>query len=78
MDGGFIWDSMLSQLPAVEVVPLPELEQITAQVSLSLLKRSQTEPETSSARAFADFVANPEQGLAEFRRRGFRLEPTAP
>lgn len=78
VDAGFIWDSMLSQLPAAEVVPLPELEPIVAQVSLCLLKQSETSPSTVSAQAFAQYVANPKHGLAEFRRRGFRLELTAP
>jgi ABC-type molybdate transport system substrate-binding protein len=69
-DATFIWDAMLSQYPGFEAVPLPELQNLSANVTLALLKNSR---EPAAAMRFARFVAAKDTGLSALSKHGFKV-----
>jgi molybdenum ABC transporter molybdate-binding protein len=74
-DAGFIWDAMLPQYPNLEAVPVPALQSVIAQVSVSVLQASK---QPTAALRFARFLAASDHGQAEFARNGFSQVPGDP
>jgi molybdenum ABC transporter molybdate-binding protein len=72
VDAGFVFDATVHQVPGLEVVPLPQLEGLSARVSAGVLKNC-TRP--TAALRFARYLAARDRGLIEFQRQGF--EPVA-
>ena len=70
VDATFIWDAMLSQYPDFQRVDLPELNGVTANVSMALIKASK---QTTAALRFARFVAARDTGLPAFAKNGFKV-----
>lgn len=67
VDAGFVWNTTARQF-GLTAVDLPELAAGRATVSAGVLSCSQDLP---TARAFARFLADPDQGGAVFRRLGY-------
>ncbi len=68
VDAGFVWDATVRQVDGLEAVALPQLDGVTAQVSVAVLDCS-TQP--AAALRFARYLAASDRGLAEFARQGF-------
>jgi ABC-type molybdate transport system substrate-binding protein len=69
-DATFIWDAMLSQYTGFEALPLPELQNLNANVTLALLKNSK---QPAAAMRFARFVAAKDAGLSTLEKNGFKV-----
>jgi molybdate transport system substrate-binding protein len=69
-DATFIWDAMLSQYPGFEAVPVPELQNLSANVTLALLKNSK---QPAAAMRFARFAAAKDAGLTTLGKHGFKV-----
>jgi molybdenum ABC transporter molybdate-binding protein len=69
VDAGIIWDATVKQMPDLEAVPIPELENVTAQISISVLRRC---PRPAAALRFARYLAARDRGRIEFEREGFQ------
>ena len=71
-DAGIVWDVVLTPMPELEAVRLPELDAIVANVSIAVLKSSQ---QPQRALHFARYVQAADKGLKKYREFGF--EPVA-
>ena len=67
-DATFIWDAMLAQYPDFEVVSVPELATVKAQVGVGLLTCATN---TAEALRFARYLAAKDKGLPVFQKSGF-------
>ncbi len=72
VDAGFVWDAIVSQTPQLETVRLPQLDGVTAQVEVSVLKSSK---QPTAALHFARYLAARDKGLITFKKGGY--EPAA-
>ena len=72
VDAGFIWDAVLKDYPELEMVPLPNLTNAQAAISIAVL-RSSLQP--AAALHFARFLSSPEHGSKGFARHGFEAIP---
>jgi molybdate transport system substrate-binding protein len=68
-DAGFVWDAFLVQYPDLQKIPIPELDGVSAKMSVSVLK-STTNP--AAALRFARYLGARDKGLKEFERQGFK------
>jgi molybdate transport system substrate-binding protein len=68
VDAGIVWDATVRQYPKLEMVRVPELDSVTAHVSVGVLRTS-TQPE--AARRFGAYLADPDKGLRVFVKNGF-------
>lgn len=68
VDAGIVWDATVRQYPELEMVELPELADVTAQVSIGVLTCG-TEP--TRALHLARYLAARDRGLVRFQERGF-------
>jgi molybdenum ABC transporter molybdate-binding protein len=68
-DAGFLWDATLHQYPELEAVPLPELHDVAAHISASVLRGS-TQP--TAALRFARYLTARDKGLLHFQESGFQ------
>lgn len=66
-DAGFVWDVLAGQFD-LEVVTVPELSGLRAQVTASVLKSS---AQKEVALAFARYLAVPNKGAATFSSFGY-------
>lgn len=77
VDAGIVWDTTVSS-PAyrrtLNVIELPELSSRPEQVTLAVLVRSK---QPAAARAFAEYLTDPDRGLPVFRAHGFGPVPHA-
>jgi len=64
-DGAIIWDATAAQYPQLKVVRLPNLERVTASVTVAVCKEAQSRTE---ARWFAEYLAG--DGQEHFRAAG--------
>lgn len=71
LDAAFLWDQMASASPALDVVPCPELDGLSATVPAIVLT-SCADP--ASALHFARWLASPEHGAPVFRSHHFHAE----
>ncbi len=68
-DAAVVWDAVAAGYPGQPVVRLPELDGVVARVELAVLSQS---PDLDAARDFARYATDPDGGLREFRKAGFR------
>ncbi|HEY7310674.1 MAG TPA: molybdate ABC transporter substrate-binding protein [Gemmataceae bacterium] len=68
VDAGIVWDALVRQTPALEMVVLPELSAANAHVAVGVLNRG-TQP--SAALRFARYLAARDRGLPLFEQDGF-------
>jgi len=68
-DAGFVWDAFLVQYPELEKIPVPELEDVSARMSVAVLKSS---PNATAALRFARYLGARDKGLKEIERNGFK------
>jgi molybdate transport system substrate-binding protein len=64
-DGAIIWDATAAQYPELKVVRLPNLDRVTASVTVAVCKEAQSR---SEARWFAEYLAG--DGQTHFRAAG--------
>ena len=69
VDAGFVWDAFLVQYPEFEKIPIPELDDVSAQMSVAVLKSS---ADATAALRFARYLGAHDKGLKEFERNGFK------
>jgi len=67
-DGAIVWDAVAKQYPTLKVVNLPNLELVTANVSVAVCKNATARTE---ARWFAEYLAGP--GQKHFQEAGYSL-----
>src|SRR5262249_26649653 len=60
VDAGFVWDTTVKQYPDLEMVPLPELKGLAANVPVAVLRGSE---HPTSALRFARYLAARDRGL---------------
>jgi molybdenum ABC transporter molybdate-binding protein len=72
-DGAIIWDATAAQYPQLKVVRLPNLDRVTASVTVAVCKDAQSR---SEARLFAEYLAGP--GQKHFRAAGVAPPREAP
>ena len=72
-DAAVVWDAVAAAPAYVgqTVLTVPELEGVNGRVEVAVLTQSR---DPDAARAFAQYVADPNRGLAHFRAAGFRVE----
>jgi molybdate transport system substrate-binding protein len=68
VDAGFVWDVVVVQYDALEIVPISQLAGTHALVSVGSLKRS---PNPAAARRFMRYLAAKDKGLKLFKENGF-------
>jgi molybdate transport system substrate-binding protein len=66
-DGAIIWDAVAVGYPMLKVVPLPQLDRVSVNVSIAMCKHAVSPAE---ARRFAEYLAGTE-GQAHFRALGY-------
>ena len=69
-DAAFIWDAMHKQYAAFDLVALPELANVKAQVAVGLLSCSK---QSAAAMKFARYLAAKDAGLPVFKANGFEV-----
>jgi len=69
VDAGFVWDVFLIQYPDLEKIPIPELDGVSAKMSVAVLKSSAN---ATAALRFARYLSARDKGLKEFERNGFK------
>jgi molybdenum ABC transporter molybdate-binding protein len=67
-DAGFVWDATVKQYPELEQIDLPQLQGVTAEACVLVL-RSSAHP--TAALRFARFLAAKDKGLPEFAKSGY-------
>jgi molybdate transport system substrate-binding protein len=70
-DAAFIWDAMATQYPELQVVPLDVLSHAESKLIVAVLKSSE---QSAEAMRFAQYMASPETGLAQFKKSGFDID----
>ncbi|HYG76118.1 MAG TPA: molybdate ABC transporter substrate-binding protein [Planctomycetota bacterium] len=68
-DAGFVWDAFLVQYTGLQKIPLPELDDVSAKMSIAVLKSSAN---ASAALSFARYLGARDKGLKHFERNGFK------
>jgi molybdenum ABC transporter molybdate-binding protein len=68
VDAGIVWDALVRQTPALEMVTLPELSSASAHIAVGVLRQS-TQP--MAALRFARYLAARDRGLLLFEQDGF-------
>jgi molybdate transport system substrate-binding protein len=68
VDAGFVWNSLLTQYPELEVVALSQLVGTQALVSVGSLKSS---PNPAAVRRFMHYLAAKDKGAIHFKEHGF-------
>ncbi len=68
-DVGIVWDAVLTPLPELEAVPIPELAALTARIPISVLKSSK---QPQRALHFARYMQATDRGLKRYREFGFK------
>jgi molybdate transport system substrate-binding protein len=66
-DGAIIWDAVAASMPTLQVVRLPELDRVQANVSIAICTRARA---SDAARQFAEYLAG-EAGQKHFRALGY-------
>ena len=69
-DATFIWDAMLPQYADFEVVTVPEIASVKAQVAVGLLTCAS---DSAAAMRFARYLAAKDKGLPVFQKQGFAV-----
>jgi molybdate transport system substrate-binding protein len=69
-DATFMWDAMMQQYPGFEIVAVPEITGVTAQVGVGLLTCASNSAE---AMRFARYLAAKDKGLPVFKQNGFAI-----
>ena len=67
---GIVWDMMASTDPELKIITCPELDAGEASIEIAVLTSSTA---TKEANKFVKYVASPTDGLAIFKKKGFRL-----
>lgn len=70
IDAGITWDATLTSYPELEAVVLPELIAGERQIACAVLTSSEV---PTAALRFARYLTARDQGLLEFKKRGFRV-----
>lgn len=70
VDAGIVFDAVLHDYDTLEAITIPELESVTAQIAVAVLKAS-SQPQR--ALHFARYLAARDKGLAKYRE--FRFQP---
>ena len=70
VDAAFVWDATVKQMPGLEIVPIPEFAGLSENVTAGVLKAAK---EPSLALHFARYLAAPDRGGVEFKKRGYTL-----
>ena len=68
-DAGFVWDAFLVQYPELEKIQIPELDGVSAKMSVAVLKSSAN---ATAALRFARYLGARDKGLKVFERNGFK------
>jgi molybdenum ABC transporter molybdate-binding protein len=68
VDGGIVWDALVRQTPALDMIALPELSSEAAHIAVGVLKKG---PRPSAALRFARYLAARDRGLLQFQKDGF-------
>jgi molybdate transport system substrate-binding protein len=68
-DAGIVWDAVAVQYPDLETIELPELKDVGGHVAIAVLTTSQ---QPDAAKAFAQYLAAEDKGLAVYRELGFK------
>jgi molybdenum ABC transporter molybdate-binding protein len=69
VDAGFVWDANVAQMKGkLEAVAVPEFSQLTAHVSLCVLKSSK---DPTAALRFLRYLSSRDKGLPHFAREGY-------
>ena len=71
-DATFIWDAMQKQYAGFDLVTLPELAPVKAQVAVGLLSCTK---QSAAAMKFARFLAAKDAGQPVFKAQGFEVVP---
>lgn len=73
VEAGIIWDTNVRQFEGLEAVAAPELSPASQRLVLALLSTARTgEP----ARRVAEYLSDPQRGLARFRQAGYEVIET--
>jgi molybdenum ABC transporter molybdate-binding protein len=69
-DAGFVWDATVRQVEGLEAVHLPQLDQVSATISVAVLSGCR---QTPAALRFARYLAARDRGLPHFEKNGFTV-----
>ena len=69
VDAGIVFDAVLHDYDTLEAVAVPELEAVTAQIAVAVLRASR---QPQRALHFARYLAARDKGLAKYREFGFQ------
>lgn len=69
VDAGFIWDALATQYPELELVPITQLADSHALISIGILKSSS---QLAAARHFMHYLVAKDTGLRVFEQHGFK------
>jgi molybdate transport system substrate-binding protein len=75
VDAAFVWDATVNQVPGLESVALPEFTGISENVTAGILNSSK---DPTLALHFARYLAAPDKGGVEFKKRGYTLAENDP
>jgi len=70
VDAAFVWDATVNQVPGIESVTLPEFAGISENVTAGILNSTK---DPTLALHFARYLAAPDRGGVEFKKRGYSL-----
>jgi len=70
VDAAFVWDATVNQVPGIEGVTLPEFAGISENVTAGILNSSK---DPTLALHFARYLAAPDRGGVELKKRGYSL-----
>jgi molybdate transport system substrate-binding protein len=68
VDAGIVWDAVVRQMPALDLVSLPEFSSAVAHVAVGVLKKSM---QPVAALRFARYLAARDRGARHFQSAGF-------
>jgi ABC-type molybdate transport system substrate-binding protein len=68
VDAGIVWDALVRQMPALDMIALPELSSEVAHIAVGVLKKG---PQPAAALRFARYLAARDRGLLQFQKEGF-------
>lgn len=74
VDAAFVWDATVHQLTGIESVALPDFAGISENVTAGILNSSK---DPTLAHHFARYLAAPDKGGVEFKKRGYSLADLA-
>jgi molybdenum ABC transporter molybdate-binding protein len=70
VDAAFVWDATVAQTPGTESVALPEFAGLSENATAGILRSSK---DPTLALHFARYLAAPDKGGIEFKKRGYTL-----